>query len=89
MNKSIFLVIALALNLIGFSQEDQDIDPSKPTNLYTQINTLAEYNSTQNFNTIGTRFNFQYAINADNLVLAEVPYFTMTYPKPTDSQILG
>lgn len=50
------------------------IDPSKPTNLYTQVNVQAELNSYKGFSTYGTRLNFQYAINADNLILAEVPF---------------
>jgi hypothetical protein len=59
-----------------YAQDDAEaatIDPSKPTNLYTQINTLAEYTSNDGFNTYGTRLNFQYAFNPDNLLLAEVP----------------
>lgn len=71
--------ITLAVFLINFSlliaqtEEKVEIDPSKPTNLYTQINTLGEFNSYENFNTYGTRINFQYAFNPDNLILAEVP----------------
>lgn len=67
--------------LVVFAQENQDssspdleIDPSKPTNLYTQINTAFEYQNTKNQNLFGLRTNIQYAFNADNLVLAEVPF---------------
>lgn len=70
-------IVAIALPfIIHFNinaQEAKEIDPSKPTNLYTQFNTLAELNSYENFATYGTRLNFQYAFNPDNLLLAEVP----------------
>ncbi|MEO1010510.1 MAG: hypothetical protein AAFX53_04340 [Bacteroidota bacterium] len=68
----IFLALLLALTDVS-AQDDGDIDPSKPTNLYTQINTLAEFTSSDAFNTYGTRVNFQYAFDPNNLVLAEVP----------------
>jgi hypothetical protein len=77
MKKNILQLFATLL--IGFSANAQDttetqtIDPSKPTNLYTQFNVLGEYTDNKTFSTYGTRMNFQYAINADNLVLAEVP----------------
>src|SRR6056297_1420867 len=69
------LIICLMASTFIFSQQDEnlEIDPSKPTNLYTQINTLGEYNSYDGFATYGTRLNFQYAINPDNLLLVEVP----------------
>ncbi|NQZ45858.1 MAG: hypothetical protein HRT65_16255 [Flavobacteriaceae bacterium] len=63
----------LCICICSYAQDNQDIDPSKPTNLYTQINALGEFTSSDNFNTYGTRFNFQYAFDPDNLVLAEVP----------------
>lgn len=66
-----------------FSQEsgNRTIDPSKPTNLYTQLNTLAEFTSGEGYNMYGTRINYQYAINPDNLILAEVP---LLYNDATD-----
>jgi len=72
-HKSI-LFLALLAFMVGNAQESKkEIDPSKPTNLYTQFNTLAEINSGNKFNTYGTRLNFQYAFNPDNLLLVEVP----------------
>lgn len=59
-----------------FAQEESktEIDPSKPTNLYTQINTVAEIINREDGSSYGTRFNFQYTFNPNNLVLAEVPF---------------
>ena len=54
-------------------ETEPDIDPSKPTNLYTQFNTLAEIDSYNGYTTYGTRLNFQYAFNPDHLLLAELP----------------
>ncbi|SRR6056297_150453 len=76
MKKVLFVVFTLgALSTLVKAQEapTADIDPSKPTNLYTQVNTLAELNAYEGFNTYGTRFNVQYAFDPDNLLLVEVP----------------
>ncbi len=73
--KTITLLVSFFASVISFAQSEDtvEIDPSKPTNLYTQINTLGELNAYDGFTTYGTRINFQYAFNPDNLVLAEVP----------------
>jgi hypothetical protein len=75
MNHRILTVLVLFAFMASIQAQEttQDIDPSKPTNLYTQINTLGEVNAYDGFNTFGTRLNFQYAFNPDNLLLAEVP----------------
>lgn len=57
----------------GASTEKQEIDASKPTNLYTQINTNLEGSFSEAQNLFGLRVNVSYAINPDNLILAEVP----------------
>jgi hypothetical protein len=62
-------------------ESKQEIDPSKPTNLYTQFNVLAEVNSGDKINTYGTRLNFQYAFNPDNLLLVEVPLLYNDFTK--------
>ncbi len=49
------------------------IDPSKPTNLYTQVNIAPEYTSAKGYELLGVRSNVQYAFNTDNLLLVEVP----------------
>lgn len=49
------------------------IDPSKPSNLYTQINANLEWQSSANNNLYGVRANVQYAFNSNNLFLFEVP----------------
>lgn len=52
----------------------KDIDPSKPTNLYTQVNLNLEYQNGEQQNLYGARVNVQYAINPDNLFLVELPF---------------
>ena len=76
MKKSNFIAtVILFWSLTSVAQEsNQTIDPSKPTNLYTQFNTLTELNSYDTFNTYGIRLNFQYAIDTDNLILVELPF---------------
>jgi hypothetical protein len=76
--KHIFLSIALMFVIDLVMAQDstattQQIDPSKPTNLYTQLNIQAEYTSAGKSNLIGTRLNLQYAINKDNLLFVELP----------------
>jgi len=77
MKSSLFTFLLLGTSTLFFAQKTdakEDIDPSKPTNLYTQINVQAELNSYKGYSTYGTRLNFQYALNANNLILAEVPF---------------
>jgi len=78
------ITMSMLSSSLIFAQDNSEqttIDPSKPTNLYTQFNTLAEYNAHDGFATYGTRLNFQYAFNPDNLLLAEVP---LLYNDATD-----
>lgn len=76
MKKTNFIAAVMLLwSLSTVAQEsNQTIDPSKPTNLYTQFNTLTELNSYDTFSTYGIRLNFQYAIDTDNLILVELPF---------------
>ncbi|MBX3240367.1 MAG: hypothetical protein KIT80_02045 [Chitinophagaceae bacterium] len=53
--------------------DKQDIDPTKPTNLYTQLITSLEYQHFKNKQLFGVRGNIQYAFNKDNLMLLEIP----------------
>ena len=85
----ILIAILLFLSILQgvFAQENpasdrQEIDPSKPTNLYTQINTAIEYRSGESQDLMGVRTNFQYAFDPDNLLLAEVPFL---YNNRTDA----
>jgi hypothetical protein len=71
--KVLFFVAIISMMATNAQESKQEIDPSKPTNLYTQFNVLAEVNSGDKINTYGTRLNFQYAFNPDNLLLVEVP----------------
>lgn len=68
------LVILFLFPLIIFSQDDTEIDPSKPTNLYTQVNANLEYTTTHKYDLYGIRANIQYALNPDNLFLFEIPF---------------
>jgi len=68
------LTVIVFLSNNGFSQDKKEIDPSKPTNLYTQINTGLEYRTNKVENLVGVRANLQYAVNADNLFLVELPF---------------
>ncbi len=75
------IIITLSITVLGFSlfaQQgnviEQEVDASKPTNLYTQVNTNFESSFSDAQNLYGVRMNVAYAINPDNLVLAEVPF---------------
>ncbi|MFD2550334.1 hypothetical protein ACFSQP_00770 [Bizionia sediminis] len=55
-------------------QPSTEVDASKPTNLYTQVNTLMEFTKLKNGTRLyGFRGNLQYSFNPDNLILAEIP----------------
>ena len=69
----IFTTVVHAQDSTATKQVGKDIDPSKPTNLYTQVNTLLEYQSGKTQNLFGIRTNIQYALNPDNLFLVEIP----------------
>ena len=76
--KNIFiLTLSLLMQYSLFAQErlksKKEIDPSKPTNLYTQINANLEYRSGINQNLYGLKTNVQYAFNPDNLLMLELP----------------
>lgn len=68
------LLIAMTLiSNVVYSQE-REVDASKPTNLYTQVNIQGEYSSLKSgTNLYGMRGNIQYTFNPDNLLMAEVP----------------
>ncbi len=73
---SIFLITFLFTTLL-FAQEEEteNLDASKPTNLYTQVNGAFEYQSREGSpDRYGMRFNVQYAFNPDNLLLVEIPF---------------
>jgi hypothetical protein len=80
--KKHLLSTGIALLFIGasFAQESEskkttEVDASNPTNLYTQVNTQFEYTSRKDGTSLfGFRGNVQYTLNADNLVLAEIPF---------------
>jgi hypothetical protein len=76
MKKLLFIfILFLSLAITNKTNaQKKDIDPSKPTNLYTEVNANAEYTSGKEQNVYGVRANISYAIDMDNLILAEIPY---------------
>ncbi len=73
-----FILVTSSLFTASLSAQDslqtkKNIDPSKPTNLYTQVNTNLEYQAGKSQNLFGIRANVQYAFNPDNLLLVELP----------------
>jgi len=78
MKKLLITLTIIVLSFDLFAQQgnviEQEVDPSKPTNLYTQVNTNLESSFSDSQNLFGLRMNVSYAINPDNLVLAEVPF---------------
>jgi hypothetical protein len=55
------------------SKPSKQIDPSKPSNLYTQVNANLEFQSRSSNNLYGLRVNVQYAFNPNNLFFLELP----------------
>ncbi len=81
-SKKIKKTILSCLVILSFNTgQAQDVDASKPTNLYTQVNALFEFQSHPNHDVFGTRINVQYAFNPDNLLLIELP---LLYHNKTD-----
>ncbi|TRX42782.1 hypothetical protein [Flavobacterium restrictum] len=79
MNKSIAISVLLLMFSMGSNAQETaptktEIDPTKPTNLYTQVNASLEYQSGKTQNLFGVRTNVQYALNPDNLFLVELPF---------------
>jgi hypothetical protein len=69
----LFFLITISVKAQDSEELKQEIDPTKPTNLYTQVNANLEYQSGKNQNLYGVRANVQYAFNPDNLLLVELP----------------
>lgn len=71
----LFITFFCVFNTIIAQEETEgQVDASKPTNLYTQLNTVFEYQYHQSGDDIyGTRINVQYTFNPDNLLLIEFP----------------
>jgi hypothetical protein len=66
-----FLPIFLYAQLLV--RQKKEIDPSKPTNLYTQVNANLDFRSGANQNMYGIKTNVQYAFNPNNLLMLELP----------------
>ncbi len=73
MKKTICIFIALLFFENALAQKTE-VDASKPTNLYTQLNTVFEYQKRKiDGDVYGARFNMQFSFNPDNLLLMELP----------------
>lgn len=87
MNKiivSLFLVISVVFSLTAYAQHKvEEIDPSKPTNMYTEVTAYIDYKSSDPENLYGIRGSVSYAINPDNLLMAEVPIFRNSLTEKT------
>jgi hypothetical protein len=78
MKKSFSLIVVFFFVFISFEAKAQKgkeelIDPSKLTNLYTQVNLNTEYITGNEQKLYGLRANISYTPNADNLILVELP----------------
>lgn len=77
MKKRFLLLFFISVFLISFKAKAQDkkqeIDPSKMTNLYTQVNVNMEYVTGNGQKLYGLRANIAYTPNSDNLILVELP----------------
>lgn len=94
MKKLVYFFACLIISISSKAQDtvtivepiptEKEIDASKPTNLYTQVNVLPEYQNIKNGSDLyGSRFNIQYAYNADNLFIIEVPFLHSMATKKT------
>jgi hypothetical protein len=87
MNKTYLLIslfITALFPLSVFAQHtEKDIDPSKPTNLYTQVSLAFDYKSSDLQDLYGGRGSVSYAINEDNLLVAEIPFLRNSLTKKT------
>ncbi|AZQ63285.1 hypothetical protein EI427_13845 [Flammeovirga pectinis] len=84
--KILFICLLLLISSITFAQ-DEEIDASKPTNFYTQINNQLEYNSRKSGgNVMGYRAEIIYSPSEAHLILAEIP---LMYNDQTEKFGLG
>lgn len=76
--KLLSILICLFAASALFAQQgnvvEQEVDASKPTNLYTQVNTNIESSFSDKQNLYGLRVNMSAAVNPDNLFAIEVPF---------------
>lgn len=67
------LFICIAWTSLLAQDSEENIDPSKPTNIYTRINNNFEFTDRSGEQEYGYRFNYNYA-TSDIQFTAEVPY---------------
>lgn len=68
-----FVSVLLAAGSPSFGQNAETLDPSKPTNLYSYIDTSAEWQGFEQGNTWGLRIMPTWALNNKNMFQAEIP----------------
>src|SRR5690606_15354639 len=75
------LIATLLIPLLSRAQTEtiygktNEIDPSKPSNLYSSVNFSGEWQKLSgNVNTHGTRISASYAISEKNLLQVELPF---------------
>lgn len=71
---TLFFLLPLAAFAQETTEAKKEIDPSNPTNLYTQVNGNLEYQDGKSADLYGLRVNVQYAFDPDNLLLVELPF---------------
>lgn len=66
-------VLLLFVTLVSGQEKEEKIDASKPTNFYSLLDNTIEYQKTPGANIFGYRGKFTFALNSENLLLAEIP----------------
>jgi hypothetical protein len=69
-----FVLTAVIPLTVSAQHKESEIDPSKPTNLYTEVSVNLDYKKSDEENLYGVRGSISYAINPDNLIMAEIPF---------------
>jgi hypothetical protein len=90
-------IAALAVFALGafwplgqaLAQEEADIDPSKPTNLYTFVDFNFEWQGFERGDTVGLRVMPTIAFNAQNMVQVEIPIQNADFENIESSTGLG
>lgn len=71
---SVFILSSFPLNISAQNKhKEPEIDASKPTNMYTELTINLDYKKSDEEKLYGIRGSISYAINPDNLLMAEIP----------------
>ena len=69
----LMIAMGMIISINVFSQEDEAIDASKPTNFYSQLDNTLENTSSPGQNVMGYRGKLMFAPSESHLILGEVP----------------